>query len=246
MEIRAFFNINELKDFADPAESLVIFDLFGASTMITAALQNGALRAIPLGSVEEGIKLREILGNDNVVLCGETDGELANGFDLGNSPTSLPAVKIKDTLFAYLSEELVETGDLSEQTPNIWLGCFNNINAIALNLLDQKLIHLVCLGKGENLSFEDAVCAGMLIDLLWKGNPDEKGLNDAASTARFLYGRHANNIFGLLKESTRGRAMVAKNNQNDLEYFAQIGQTNVIPQLAADRTHFSILNSLTI
>jgi 2-phosphosulfolactate phosphatase len=180
MEIRAFFTINELQEFSEPAESLVIFDLFGASTMITAALQNGALRAIPIGSSEEGIKLRDILGKDNVLLCGEKDNVPPRGFDFGNSPASLRAAGVKDKLFAYLSDELAEAGDLSGQTPNIMLGCFNNIKAVALNLIDQKLINLVCLGKGEKLSFEDAVCAGMLIDLLWKGNPDEKGLNDNA------------------------------------------------------------------
>jgi 2-phosphosulfolactate phosphatase len=246
MEIRTFFTINELKDCAEVADSLIVFDIFGASTMITAALQYGALRAVPLGRLAEGIKLKEILGQENVILCGENSGKPIKEFDMGNSPTSLRAAGVQDKLFAYLSQELVETADMSGQTPNIWLGCFNNIRAITLNVIEQKIIHIVCLGKGEKLSFEDAVCAGMLIDLLWKTNPDEQGLSDNASTARFLFGRHVNDIFGLLKESARGQKLVAGNRQKDLEYIAQIGLTNVIPQLASDRTHFSVANSLNI
>jgi len=185
MEIRTFFTINELKDFGEPAESLVIFDIFGASTMITSALQNGALRAVPLSVPEEGVKLRQILGKDNVLLCGEQDAKPYEDFDLNNSPILLRAAKPKDRLFAYLSPELADIIEISQQTPEIFLGCLNNIKALALNVIGRNLLHVVCLGKGEKLSFEDAVCAGMLIDLLWKGNPDEKGLNVNASPARF-------------------------------------------------------------
>jgi 2-phosphosulfolactate phosphatase len=246
MEIRAFFTINELKDFTEPAESLVIFDIFGASTMITSALQNGALRAVPLSAPEEGIKLRQILGKENVLLCGEQDGKPNENFDLNNSPILLRAAKPKDKLFACLSPELADIIEISQQTPEILLGCFNNIKALALNVIGRNLLHVVCLGKGERLSFEDAVCAGMLIDLLWKGNPDEKGLNDNASTARFLYGRHLNDIFGLLKQSARGQNLVDKNRHKDLEHIAQVGATNTIPQLAPDRTHFVAANGLSL
>lgn len=246
MEIRTFFTINELKDFSEPAESLIVFDVFGASTMITSALQNGALRAVPISAPEEGIKLRQILGKENVLICGEQDGKTAEEFDLNNSPTQLRIAKPQDQLFAYLSPDLVEAIDISQQTPKIFLGCFNNIKAVALNVIGQNLLHLVCLGKGEKLSFEDAVCAGILVDLLWKGNPDESGLNDNASTARFLYGRHINDIFGLLKQSARGQKLIESNQHKDLEFIAQIGTSNVIPQLAPDRTHFAVANSLSL
>jgi len=246
MEIRTFFTINELKDFPEPADSLIIFDIFGASTMITAALQGGALRAVPLTRPGEGAHLKEILGKDNVLLCGERDGKPVKDFDLTCSPVSLRAANLKDRLFGILSEELSETIELSGHTPTIFLGCFNNVKAIALNIIGRKAVHLACLGKGEKLSFEDTVCAGMLIELLWKENPDERGLNDNSVTARYLFGRHVNDIFGLLKESVRGQKLVAANRQSDLEYIAQIGVSNVIPLLAADRTHFTVANSLTI
>lgn len=244
MEIRTFFTINELRDFAEPAESLVIFDIFGASTMITSALLNGALRAVPLSAPEEGIKLRQILGKDNVLLCGEHNSKIVEDFELNNSPFLLRSAKLTDRLFAYYSPELAEIIDISHQTPKIYLGCLNNIKALVLNVTEYNLLHIVCLGKGERLSFEDTVCAGMLIDLLWKGNPDERGLNDNASTARFLYGRHVNDIYGLLKQSTRGQNLVDNNRHKDLEYIAQISVTNIIPQLAPDRTHFTIANNL--
>ncbi|NLI17069.1 MAG: hypothetical protein GX409_12370 [candidate division Zixibacteria bacterium] len=246
MEIRTFFTINELKDFSEPAESLVIFDIFGASTMITSALQNGALRAVPIGNPEEGIKLRQILGKDNVILCGKYHGAPLKEFDLNSSPALLGVSKPKDRLFAFLSPELTEAIEVSSQTPDIFLACFNNINAVAMNILGRDLINIVCLGKGETMSLEDAVCAGMLIDLLLKDIPHERGLNDNSVTSRYLYNRHENDIFGFLKESNRGQELIAVNRRADLEYIALINSSNVIPQLAPDRTHFTVAGTLQL
>jgi 2-phosphosulfolactate phosphatase len=242
MEIRVFFTLSELEELGEPAESLIIFDIFGASTMITASLTHGSLRIVPVSTVEEAIKLGKILGRDNVILCGEENGRRAAEFDMGNSPLEFDGMAVEGKVIIYLSEELSRIINSTVNTSKIMLGGFNNIKALSETVKETQPLHLLCAGKGENLSFEDAACAGMLVELLAKGNDEDKGLNDTAVTARYLYGRHAENIFGLLNESKRGQNLAKENRQRDLEYIATIDSTNVIAQLSVDRTHFHLID----
>lgn len=230
--------MTELEEFGEPADILVIFDIFGASTMIAAALINGSQRVVPIAGADEAIKLGQILGRESVILCGEKNNLPIPDFDMINSPVEFDRMAITGKTVIYLSEEISRVIGLKAASPRILLGNFNNIIALAENTKEFKLVHLLCAGRGETLSFEDAVCAGMLVDLLTRNPHDEKGINDTAVTSRYLYGRHANDILGLLKESARGRKLLKQNRQRDLEYMAQIGRSDIIPQLAEDRTHF--------
>ena len=75
------FSEEKLKD-----QVAVVVDVLRASTTICAALAAGAKEIIPAESIEEAIRLASNLTRDAILLCGEREGKLIQGFDLANSP----------------------------------------------------------------------------------------------------------------------------------------------------------------
>jgi phosphosulfolactate phosphohydrolase-like enzyme len=70
MEILTFFTPIELNELAESAEVMVVFDVMGGSSTVTAALNGGVSRVVPVSKEEEAIRLGQILGRDYVMLSG--------------------------------------------------------------------------------------------------------------------------------------------------------------------------------
>ena len=68
--------------------------------------------------------------------------------------------------------------------------------------VSRDMLTMVCAGKQGRFALEDAVCAGMLIDLLAKENNFD--LSDGAGAARALFKMNEQSIADLL-EGVRAR-----------------------------------------
>ena len=87
-------NILRLIDGAKQAEGLtVIIDVFRAFSLENYLYDMGAELIRPIGSVEEAFKLKETTPNS--LLFGERNGIKVEGFDFGNSPSSVNADIVK-------------------------------------------------------------------------------------------------------------------------------------------------------
>lgn len=66
---------------------VVVIDVFRATSTIATALYNGAVKVIPVDSVDECINIGKEL---NAITAGERDGKVVPGLQYGNSPTEYP------------------------------------------------------------------------------------------------------------------------------------------------------------
>ena len=85
----------QLKD-----KNVIILDVLRATTTITTALAHGAKEIIPTESISTAVRVAK--GSKNSLLCGERNGKIVDGFNLGNSPFeySPEAVKDKSLIFS--------------------------------------------------------------------------------------------------------------------------------------------------
>ena len=228
----------------------MVFDIFGGSKVTIGAFNSGVQRLVPFTDYREAKRLKQILGQDAVILCGEKDGQKYDGFDLGCSPKEFEPAICRNKIMAYVSEIFGEIIQVTAPFKKVPVGGFNNLSRLADSLKDEPMINLYCAGRGEIFSFEDAVCAGMLISKLSRGKPatagkpTDKGLDDNSVTARYLYDHHKSDLFGMLKQSERGQKLVKLGRQSDLEYMAKVDISSVIPCLVEDRSHFVLSDNL--
>src|SRR5262249_59076667 len=105
----------------------LIGDVLRATTTLTVAMTNGAARVLPASTPDEGLALRE--QHPGALLCGEREGFVLPGYDLGNSPMEYTPERVarKTLVFASTngSQALRLAGGQSERV----LAAFVNLSA---------------------------------------------------------------------------------------------------------------------
>jgi 2-phosphosulfolactate phosphatase len=67
--------------------TVFVIDVLRATTTMCAALANGARSCVPVGTIEDAMRLAQTLERREILLAGERGAVRIEGFDLGNSPS---------------------------------------------------------------------------------------------------------------------------------------------------------------
>jgi 2-phosphosulfolactate phosphatase len=230
MKIDVYFTPQEIGEERLKDQLAVVVDVLRFSTTICAALAAGAKEIIPAESVASAIQLASILTRDAILLCGEREGKLIQGFNLGNSPLEYTpkAVKNKTLIFGSTngSPSVVRTR-LARRT----LICsFVNLASVVENLDGASdPIHVICAGKLGQFALEDAVCAGHVLSELQKRKGLQLELSDGAIAALMLYERHQNALAEVVAQSQHGRYLAGIGMQADLPFCAEVNRIPILP-----------------
>jgi 2-phosphosulfolactate phosphatase len=183
------------KDFiagAQAAEGIaVIIDVFRAFSTACYCLHANAKRVIPVGDIQEALRLKERLAHS--VLIGERGGKKLAGFDFGNSPTELQQVDLR-------AKDVIQTTHAGTQgivnatkADEVLTGAFVNAKATAHYIKSKApaVVTLVRMGwQAETPSDEDNLCADYLESLLLEKDFDEQAimprLKASPCSARFF------------------------------------------------------------
>lgn len=233
-QVRVCFLPSELE--AEPAfpTCVVVIDLLRASTTICHALANGAVEVIPVETPAQAQELRQSMGREKVLLCGERVGVKIEGFDLGNSPSEYTHDTVAGKKLIFCSSN--GSGALLAARGAHRLAMAGLVNArLVLNWLASEPgdVCLVCSGKLGAFCAEDAACAGYLAaKLLGQGYTPG---NDAVRTA-LLLAAHANRGWHAFLEGTdHGQYLKGLGFGPDLSVAAAVDSVNVVPEWSADR-----------
>lgn len=145
----------------------VIIDVLRASTTITHALAHGARRVIPCGEVDEARQIARTAPAGSVLLGGERDGLLIDGFDLDNNPFAYTADVVAGKTIVFTTSNGTRALLRAAAADRVLIGSFVNLQAV-VNVLadDPRPIHLVCAGTMGRITAEDTLCAGAIVDRL--------------------------------------------------------------------------------
>jgi 2-phosphosulfolactate phosphatase len=207
---------------------LVAIDVLRASTTICQALVAGARDILPVAEIEEAKRLAESLGRENTLLCGEREGRIIPGFDLGNSPLEYTPEKVKDkTLVMCTTNGTALLAQLGSSGEALIAG-FVNAGTVTRYLLRSKDdVAFLCAGLLGQFSLEDAVCGGMLVAGL--GGRRKVRLSDGAVAEKLLYKRFAKNLLGMLQASHHGAYLTGLGFGQDLEFASRTDACPVLP-----------------
>ena len=147
--------------------TVVIIDVLRASSTIITALHNGAKRVVPCGTPDEARLIREKSNAETVLLGGERGGVLIEGFDCGNSPTEYAPGRVAGKTIAFTTTNGTQALLKSATAETILIGGFINRQAVVDRLhADQRPVHLVCAGTDGEITGEDVLFAGAVVEAL--------------------------------------------------------------------------------
>ena len=211
---------------------VVIIDVLRTSTTICVALKNGAKEVIPVTNVADAMTLAGNLSRDNVILCGEREGKLIEGFNLGNSSFEYTPEIVggKSLIFTSTNGSIALVKSNNAKTAVI--AGFVNMSACVDFIVDaHEDVLIICAGNNQQFSMEDAVCGGLLIHLLQQGTGGDLEMNDGAEAANILFERHRDNYLEMMLNSTHGKYLQSLDFEKDLKVCAEVDSLEVIPFL---------------
>ena len=186
MEIR----IHHLIEGARQAEGLVvIIDVFRAFSLECWLFAMGAREIRPVGAVENALAWRT--RDPEAVLIGERHGRKLDGFDFGNSPSTVDPEIIREKRIIHTTSAGTQGVTGAVRAQEILTGSFVNAKAVAEYILQKNpdVVTLVCMGKeGLAPAEEDELCALYLQSLL-TGSP-MPDIDDRLQALRTGGGKH--------------------------------------------------------
>jgi 2-phosphosulfolactate phosphatase len=230
MKVDLFVIPQEITEDKMKDRTVVVIDVLRASTTICRALKSGAKEIIPMDSPASAIELAASLSSDNVLLCGEREGVIIEGFDLGNSPSEYVPDRVKGRTLIFSSTNGSRTIVRSRSASDSIVGGFVNIQVVH-DYLSGSLDDLVilCAGKWLQFAMEDCVAGGLLIEKLLESRENVE-LNDGANTARILYQHFNDSILEMVKSSSHGRYLESIGMGKDLSLCARLNSIPVLPR----------------
>ena len=200
--------------------TVVVIDVLRATTTISAALANGAHEIFPCPDLEKarqlaaGMEPRPLLG-------GERGGLKIDGFDLGNSPAEYGPEVVAGRQIVFTTTNGTRAMSASLDADRVLLGAFVNYSAM-LEMLehDENPVHLLCAGTNGEITQEDLLLAGALVE----GLSDQGRIpaNDGALTALQAWrALPEENLVHALQESHGGKNLQELDFHEDIELAAE-------------------------
>ncbi|MFN8587827.1 MAG: 2-phosphosulfolactate phosphatase [Candidatus Eisenbacteria bacterium] len=154
----------------------VAVDVLRATSTLTAASAHGAARIVPFAETAEALRFRD--ATPGTLACGERDGRIVAGFDLGNSPFEYGPDVVGGRTLAFASTNGSRAMLALERCDRVLLGAFVNASALRRLLLrdgGEAGVEICCAGTLGRFSHEDAAFAGWLCRALAAAGAELEG-----------------------------------------------------------------------
>ena len=228
----------------------IVIDVLRASTTIVTALAHGATGVRPVLTVEVARALAAGFGSGSdsgVLLGGERGGLRIDGFDLGNSPLEYARARVAGRRIVITTTNGTAAVDACTDASEVLIGAIVNRAAAAARARELAVahgtstIHLVCAGTDGEVTEEDRLAAGAILDAAGRLPGGSDDTLDASATAALETFRGvlsaaadtgaASAITAAFAISRGGRNLIELGMRADLPAAAAIDSLRVVPRL---------------
>lgn len=205
-----------------------VIDVFRATSVIVEAMKNGAEAVIPVETVREAVDTAERLGRDGILLAGERDTVMIEGFDLDNSPLKFTENAVKGKTIVQTTTNGTRAIRNSRQAASLYIASFLNYSAVCEKLASPgRDIVIVCSGREDEYTAEDGLCAGAMA-----GQLAEKygyALTDIAGVMAEIYVSAQDDLRGRLSSTRHYRHILGRGYNDDIEFCLQRDIYGIVP-----------------
>jgi 2-phosphosulfolactate phosphatase len=233
MRLDVFFSTAGLAPQEVAGRPVFVVDVLRATTVICAALFNGARGIVPVASADDATRLAQTLGPEDVVLMGERNSLPIEGFPLGNSPLEMTEAAVRGKTLVMSTTNGTRALLAAQGASEVYVAAAANLSLAgtrARELLEtRKDLVIVCAGKEDRFGLDDAYAAGRLALEAVDGGRRRKGLNDAALVAIDLARRFGKSWERPLTLSAAGRQLAGLGMGADVAEAAREDSYPVLP-----------------
>jgi len=211
----------------------VVIDVLRATTSIVHALAAGCTAVLPCAEVDEARALSDAMRAGRVLLAGERGGLPIPGFDLGNSPRRFTPRACRGVALVLTTTNGTRALLRCVVAARTLVAAFVNYSAVCEQLRHEaRPVHIVCAGTDGNVTLEDTLLAGALVDFLY--DQGTVRLDDGARLAWDCFDTHGCCLQGALELSHGGRNLKGLGFEEDIEAAAKVDEFALVPELRPD------------
>jgi len=253
-------NVYALPKLVEPEElagaAAVVIDVLRASTTIIYALEAGAKEVVPCLQVSDALAAAEQMPAGQFVLGGERGGLPIDGFHLGNSPEDYSPEQVRGKTVLFTTTNGTRAMLYARAAAEVLIAGFVNASAVVRALSHCEQIHILCAGTGGQISQDDVLLAGMLVERLQRQGGLTYQQNAQAITARELWLRSfalpkalgaeplgPEALAEQLRQSLGVRNLLALGLADDILAAAQIDRFTGVPRFDPRTGRISLQNS---
>ncbi|MGW8266966.1 MAG: 2-phosphosulfolactate phosphatase [Longimicrobiales bacterium] len=234
MNAEVFFSPAVVDEASVEGRTAVVIDVIRATSCIVEAMANGARGIFPTTLPEEALKLASSLGREDTLLCGERKGLKIEGFDLGNSPTEFVEDVVKGKQLVMTTTNGTRAFLAAEHADRVLAASFLNLSAVTRALKDGEPLTIVCAGREDRFSMDDALCAGLLLKKLVETEGVEVRGNDAARAVMDIAEQYLPDE-AFLRSTKAGQALEEIGMEGDLAFCALLDRHAIVPEMKERR-----------
>jgi len=219
-----------------PGATVVVFDVFMATTTLLTILENGARNVYPVASLEEADDVRSKLDPASVLRGGEQGAARIDGYDCGPFPEEYTPEVVRDKDVIFVTTNGTRALADASAADRVLAGCLRNAPAVARHLEARgtESIYLVCAGSAGRFTVEDFLGASAVISHL---DLADWHLNDGAWMAQDFAQRYSGNERDALRQSRAGRWFFENGQLEAFDFVSEIGASEIVPEVVDGRLH---------
>jgi 2-phosphosulfolactate phosphatase len=213
--------------------TVFVIDILRATTTMCAALSHGARAIIPVATTEEALRLAQTIGSADVLLAGEKNCVRIPGFHLGNSPLEMTESAVRGKTLIVSTSNGTRALLACQGAGSVFPAAAVNLTAAAEKArealeADQQIL-ILCAGRGNSFSLDDAYCAGRLATAVFGDSKPRRAFNDAGLACLDLVRRYGDHWERPLAHSRAGRELIKLGFRDDLRDAARLDAYPVLP-----------------
>lgn len=235
MRIHTYLSWREVDPTVVAGATSVVIDVLRATSTIVEALAAGARAIYPSLSSDDAVGLANSLGREDTLLCGERKGLKIEGFDLGNSPREFTPETVRGKQLVMSTTNGTRAFLAAEGSDRVIAASLLNLSAVGRAVASSDHLVLICGGKEERFSLDDAICAGLVVRQLRDAGEDAAprerwDLDDASLAVLALAEAHPVDP-DLLRRTAAGAALVNIGLDADVVHCANVDRHELVPEM---------------
>jgi len=208
---------------------VVVIDTLRATSTIITAIANGCSVFIPVEEPSEAVELQRTLHHETVLLGGERNSQLIDGFSLSNSPLEYTRDVVSNKTIVFTTTNGTRAIRSAADAFQVLIGAYINVSAVAAQLVATKRdVTLLCAGTEGNFSTDDCVTAGAIIQALVDQHIMLE-LDDLSQACAILYRTYAPNLPESLKHTFHCKRLWGLGFEKDIRYCYQMNAVPTVP-----------------
>ena len=218
--------------------TVVVIDVFMATTTLLTILENGAEGVYPVASLEEAEEVARKLGAENLLRGGEQDAERIEGYDHGPYPREYPPEIVSGKEVVFVTTNGTRAIGAASGARELLIGSLRNAPAVARYLVESgtESVYIVCAGSAGRFTVEDFLGAASIVSGMNEGGYlDDWRLNDGAWMALDFAGRYGGREDEALKNGRAGRWFFDNGEEEAFGFVSDVGASETVVEVEGGR-----------